>query len=149
MRLAEPGMSEATLAAHFEYICAREGAQRPAYVPVVASGYVKPDLWQSRRYRVRAHSILRENALIIHYTQNDHLLRDRELVLVDAGCEYQYADLPHFTAPTSLIRIRYFLQWLCIGHKSVVIFHNQVQPLDLQSASTNLARQWDLHSCPT
>ncbi|KAI0302970.1 peptidase M24 [Russula brevipes] len=67
MRFAQPGLSEADLHAHFEYICARGGAQRPAYVPVVASG---------------------ENALVIHYTRNDHLLRDGELVLVDAGGEY-------------------------------------------------------------
>lgn len=40
MRLSEPGLSEADLAAHFEYICARGGSQRPAYVPVVASGSV-------------------------------------------------------------------------------------------------------------
>jgi intermediate cleaving peptidase 55 len=38
MRFAQPGLSEADLHAHFEYICARGGAQRPAYVPVVASG---------------------------------------------------------------------------------------------------------------
>ncbi|KAI0301929.1 peptidase M24 [Multifurca ochricompacta] len=67
MRFAQPGLSEADLHAHFEYICARGGAQRPAYVPVIASG---------------------ENALIIHYTRNDHLLRDGELVLMDAGGEY-------------------------------------------------------------
>ncbi len=41
MRFAQPGLSEADLQAHFEYICARGGAQRPAYVPVVASGYVR------------------------------------------------------------------------------------------------------------
>ena len=33
----------------------------------------------------------RENALIIHYTRNDHLLRDGELVLIDAGGEYKCA----------------------------------------------------------
>lgn len=38
MRFAKPGLSEAALAAHFEYICALQGSQRPAYVPVVASG---------------------------------------------------------------------------------------------------------------
>lgn len=38
MRFAQPGLSEGDLRAHFEYICARGGAQRPAYVPVVASG---------------------------------------------------------------------------------------------------------------
>ncbi|KAK2462269.1 hypothetical protein APHAL10511_005575 [Amanita phalloides] len=67
MRFTQPRMSEAALAAHFEYTCSLSGAQRPAYVPVVASG---------------------ANALIIHYTQNDHLLQPNEIVLMDAGCEY-------------------------------------------------------------
>ncbi|CCM01030.1 uncharacterized protein FIBRA_03078 [Fibroporia radiculosa] len=67
MRFARPGLSEHALAAHFEYMCAREGAQRPAYVPVVASG---------------------PNAMVIHYTANNHVIRDGELVLIDAGCEY-------------------------------------------------------------
>lgn len=34
---------------------------------------------------------LRENALVIHYTRNDHVLRDGELVLMDAGGEYKCA----------------------------------------------------------
>lgn len=38
MCFAQPDMSEHSIAAHFEYICAVNGAQRPAYVPVVASG---------------------------------------------------------------------------------------------------------------
>ncbi|PFH50558.1 hypothetical protein AMATHDRAFT_75540 [Amanita thiersii Skay4041] len=67
MLYARPGISEAALAAHFEYLCAMSGAQRPAYVPVVASG---------------------PNALIIHYTHNDHLVQPNDVVLVDAGCEY-------------------------------------------------------------
>ncbi len=40
MRFTHPGMSEAALCAHFEYLCCLDGAQRLAYVPVVASGYV-------------------------------------------------------------------------------------------------------------
>ncbi|KAG9125178.1 hypothetical protein FRC07_008655 [Ceratobasidium sp. 392] len=67
MRFAKSANSEAQLAAHFEYLCALKGAQRPAYVPVVASG---------------------SNALIIHYTNNDCLLKEGELVLMDAGCEF-------------------------------------------------------------
>ncbi|QRV72259.1 Metallopeptidase family M24 [Ceratobasidium sp. AG-Ba] len=67
MRFAQSAKSEAQLAAHFEYLCALAGSQRPAYVPVVAS-------WT--------------NALIIHYTRNDCLLQQGELVLMDAGCEY-------------------------------------------------------------
>ena len=35
----------------------------------------------------------RENALVIHYTRNDHILRDGELVLMDAGGEYKYVFL--------------------------------------------------------
>lgn len=69
MRFAAPGQSESALAAHFEYICALDGAQRPAYVPVVASG---------------------GNALIIHYTSNNQLLEENDMVLIDAGCEYKY-----------------------------------------------------------
>ncbi|KAI5116860.1 hypothetical protein M0805_009170 [Coniferiporia weirii] len=67
MRFTDPGMPESSLAAHFEYLCALHGSQRPAYVPVVASG---------------------ANALIIHYTSNDQIVRDGEMVLIDAGCEY-------------------------------------------------------------
>ncbi|KAI0773692.1 peptidase M24, structural domain-containing protein [Fomes fomentarius] len=67
MRFTKPGMSEHVVAAHFEYLCAREGSQRPAYVPVVASG---------------------PNGLIIHYTSNNQLIADGEMVLMDAGCEY-------------------------------------------------------------
>ncbi|KLO07415.1 peptidase M24, partial [Schizopora paradoxa] len=66
MRFAEPGLPESALAAHFEYLCALSGSQRLAYVPVVASG---------------------SNALIIHYTNNNQVIRDDEFVLIDAGCE--------------------------------------------------------------
>jgi len=68
MRFTRPGISEATLAAHFEYLCAKSGAQRLAYVPVVTS---------------------RPNALIIHYTSNNHIVRQDETILIDAGCEYK------------------------------------------------------------
>ncbi|TFK64905.1 peptidase M24 [Pluteus cervinus] len=67
MRFTRPGLSEAALAAHFEYLCSLSGAQRLAYVPVVASG---------------------PNALIIHYTSNNQVIREGEIVLIDAGCEY-------------------------------------------------------------
>ncbi|RXW14043.1 hypothetical protein EST38_g11812 [Candolleomyces aberdarensis] len=81
MRFAEPGMSESFLAAHFEYICSLNGAQRPAYVPVVASG---------------------ANSLIIHYTSNNQVIGEDELVLIDAGCEYNgYASDITRTFPAS------------------------------------------------
>ncbi|KAE8232956.1 hypothetical protein CF326_g2010 [Tilletia indica] len=61
-------VSEAQLQATFEYECALRGAQRPAYVPVVASG---------------------ANACTIHYVNNDHLVGPGQagMVCIDAGCE--------------------------------------------------------------
>ncbi|KAJ7067901.1 peptidase M24 [Mycena amicta] len=81
MEFTRPGVSESALAAHFEYVCALAGSQRPAYVPVVASG---------------------PNALIIHYTSNNHLIQENELVLIDAGCEFNgYASDITRTFPAS------------------------------------------------
>lgn len=47
MRAAQAGRAESQLVAEFEYRCALEGAERPAYVPVVASGSVR----RSAQYR--------------------------------------------------------------------------------------------------
>jgi len=54
---------------------------------------------------------LRENALVIHYTRNDHVLRDGELVLMDAGGEYKCAvSMRHTHSLThSRDRLRVFL----------------------------------------
>ncbi|KAH8827553.1 peptidase M24 [Flagelloscypha sp. PMI_526] len=60
MRFAHPGVLEAHLEAHFQYLCLRENASRLSYVPVVGSG---------------------ANSVIIHHTRN-HGVR------MDAGCEY-------------------------------------------------------------
>lgn len=66
MKVARPGCSEWQLQSTFESSCGMQGAQRPAYVPVVASGV---------------------NALTIHYIQNDSLCQGNDLVCMDAGCE--------------------------------------------------------------
>lgn len=66
MGFVRPGVSEAQLQAVFEYNCALRGSQRPAYVPVVASG---------------------SNALTIHYVNNDRLVGPDQLVCIDAGGE--------------------------------------------------------------
>ncbi|KAH6915471.1 peptidase M24 [Coprinopsis sp. MPI-PUGE-AT-0042] len=81
MKFTEPGKTESALAAHFEYICALNGAQRPAYVPVVGSG---------------------ANALTIHYTSNNQVVDEGEMVLIDAGCEFNgYASDITRTYPAS------------------------------------------------
>ncbi|KAL9067648.1 MAG: hypothetical protein Q9161_006730 [Pseudevernia consocians] len=58
---------EKDLAAYLDYRFRMRGCDCSAYIPVVAGG---------------------QNASIIHYTQNDHLLKDGQMVLVDAGGEY-------------------------------------------------------------
>ena len=66
MRLARPGRREYELEAELIHEFRRQGAQSPAYTPIVASG---------------------ANACILHYVQNDAAIADGELVLIDAGCE--------------------------------------------------------------
>ncbi|AXA92917.1 Xaa-Pro aminopeptidase [Massilia sp. YMA4] len=66
MRAARPGVFEYELEAELLYEFRRNGAQFPAYTPIVASG---------------------ANSCILHYNSNDRRIADGELVLIDAGCE--------------------------------------------------------------
>lgn len=59
--------SEKALHAYLDYEFKLGGCEMPAYLPVVAGG---------------------KHALTIHYTRNDDLLRDGDMVLVDAGGRY-------------------------------------------------------------
>lgn len=67
MRAARPGLHEYQLEAELLYEFRRHGAQAPAYPSIVAAG---------------------ANACILHYAAGDTVLRDGDLVLIDAGCEY-------------------------------------------------------------
>jgi len=67
MRAAKPGMFEYEIEAELLYEFRRNGAQFPAYTPIVASG---------------------ANACILHYNANNAQTRDGDLVLIDAGCEF-------------------------------------------------------------
>ncbi len=66
MRAARPGRFEYELEAELLHEFRRCGAQFPAYWPIVAGG---------------------ANACVLHYVANDDVLREGELVLIDAGCE--------------------------------------------------------------
>jgi Xaa-Pro aminopeptidase len=66
MRFTRPGVFEYEIEAELLHEFRRNGAQFPAYTPIVASG---------------------ANACVLHYSQNDRQCREGELVLVDAGCE--------------------------------------------------------------
>jgi Xaa-Pro aminopeptidase len=66
MRATHAGLHEYEVEAELIHEFRRQGAQAPAYTPIVAGG---------------------ANSCILHYVQNDALLKDGELVLIDAGCE--------------------------------------------------------------
>ena len=71
MQVCKVGMNEYQLAAELHHQFAIQGSPRVAYGSIVAGG---------------------ENACILHYTNNDQVLQDGDLVLIDAGCELdQYA----------------------------------------------------------
>ena len=69
MRQAAPGVNEYQLAATLEHVFRYNGASGPGYNSIVGSGI---------------------NATILHYVENSCVLRDNELVLIDAGGEYQH-----------------------------------------------------------
>ena len=66
MRAARAGKFEYEIEAELLYEFRRRGAQFPAYSPIVAGG---------------------ANGCVLHYVFNDAVLRDGELLLIDAGCE--------------------------------------------------------------
>jgi Xaa-Pro aminopeptidase len=66
MQRARPGRTEYEIEAELLYEFRRNGAQFPAYSPIVAGG---------------------ANACVLHYVLNDAPLRDGDLLLIDAGCE--------------------------------------------------------------
>jgi Xaa-Pro aminopeptidase len=66
MQTSRPGMFEYEIEAELLYHFRRNGAQFPAYTPIVASG---------------------ANACVLHYNANNRQALDGELVLIDAGCE--------------------------------------------------------------
>ncbi len=67
MQYCRPGFHEYQLAAEFTHAFAREGGEH-AYPPIVGGG---------------------GNACILHYTENDQPLKDGDLVLIDAGGEFE------------------------------------------------------------
>ncbi len=69
MQACRPGLSEGSLEAELTYAFMREGARSPAYPSIVGSGV---------------------NACVLHYIRNDEALEAGELVLIDAGCEYEH-----------------------------------------------------------
>jgi Xaa-Pro aminopeptidase len=68
MKACRPGLMEYEIEAEYLHEFRRHGAE-PSYHPIVGSG---------------------ENACILHYVENDAKMENGQLLLVDAGCEYDY-----------------------------------------------------------
>jgi Xaa-Pro aminopeptidase len=68
MKVARPGMKEYELEALIGRVFRQHGSSAPAYTSIVGAG---------------------ANATVLHYINNDGELRDGELLLIDAGAEYQ------------------------------------------------------------
>jgi Xaa-Pro aminopeptidase len=69
MRNCRSGMTESQLEAELIYEFMRGGARHCAYPSIVGSG---------------------ANGCVLHYTDNNSTLENGDLVLIDAGCEYQH-----------------------------------------------------------
>jgi Xaa-Pro aminopeptidase len=69
MRLAKPGRYEYEVEALLREVFRKNGSERPAYSPIVGSG---------------------PNATVLHYHANQRRMEEGDLLLIDAGCEYDY-----------------------------------------------------------
>ncbi len=68
-QFAQPGHYEYEVQAEMEHIFRKRGAMGPAYPSIVASG---------------------ANACVLHYTENTRQMQAGDLLLIDAGCAYDY-----------------------------------------------------------
>ena len=68
MKAVKEGDSEQNIEGLYIHEFSKRGARYPAYNPIVAGG---------------------ENACVLHYVENNQILNDSDLLLVDAGCEYE------------------------------------------------------------
>ena len=69
MRYTKPGKNERQIQAVLSFMFLREQAGDYAYHPIVGSG---------------------NNATVLHYRDNDQPCREGDILLIDAGCEYQF-----------------------------------------------------------
>ena len=68
MKSVKDGDSEQYIESVYIHEFSKRGGRFPAYIPIVAGG---------------------ENACVLHYVENNQILKGSDLLLVDAGCEYE------------------------------------------------------------
>jgi Xaa-Pro aminopeptidase len=69
MQYCRPGLMEWQVEAELVHECAKNGGRYQAYTPIVGGG---------------------ANGCILHYVENSAELKSGDLLLIDAGCEYDY-----------------------------------------------------------
>jgi Xaa-Pro aminopeptidase len=67
MRAVKPGVTERAIAGKMDAAWLEHGCERASYAPIVGSGH---------------------NSTVLHYSDNDATIKDGEVVVVDAACEY-------------------------------------------------------------
>lgn len=72
IKATRPGMNEYELAALYEYLCKKEGAQDLAYSMIICSG---------------------ENHAYVHYYKHDRVLQDGDFLVIDVGPDLSYYDV--------------------------------------------------------
>lgn len=72
IKATRPGMHEYELAALYEYLCKKEGAQDLAYYMIICSG---------------------ENHAYVHYYKHDRVLQDGDFLVIDVGPDLDYYDV--------------------------------------------------------
>jgi Xaa-Pro aminopeptidase len=69
MKQCQPGMKEYEIEALINWVFKKSGGDGPAYTSIVGNG---------------------QNACVLHYTNNDDTLKKGDLLLIDAGVEYNF-----------------------------------------------------------
>lgn len=69
MQICHPGMYEYELEAEINYRFTKSGCRAPAYNHIIGAG---------------------ANSCVLHYNDNNAIIADGDMVLIDAGAEYQY-----------------------------------------------------------
>jgi Xaa-Pro aminopeptidase len=69
MKAMKPGQSEHQIAALMQYEFERRGCERPAYAPIVGSGF---------------------NSTVLHYSAGPKIIQDGDIVVLDVAGEYSY-----------------------------------------------------------
>ena len=67
MKISHPFINESLINTKFDFDCRVRGSEHLAYIPVIAGG---------------------PRATVLHYIRNNQIIKNDQMVLMDAGCQY-------------------------------------------------------------